>query len=58
MLIGECMMTEIQQSVITAGMYLETLMLLAKVITACVLLDTVCFVVFGFAWLTTLVRRN
>ena len=51
-------MTEIQQSVLAAGMYLETLMLLAKVIAACVILDSVCFVVFGFLWCAEHMRRN
>jgi hypothetical protein len=51
-------MTEFQQSVIATGMYFETLMLLAKVVAACVLLDTVCFVVFGFAWCAGHVRGN
>ena len=51
-------MTEIQQSVIAAGMYLETMMLLAKVCAACLILDSVCFVVFGFAWCASQMRRN
>jgi hypothetical protein len=50
-------MNEIQQSVIAAGMYLETLMLLAKVVAACVILDSVCFLVFGFAWCAGQMRR-
>lgn len=51
-------MTEIQQSVIATGMYFETLMLLAKVAVACLILDSVCFVVFGFVWFAGQMRRN
>lgn len=51
-------MTEFQEAATTIALYFDTLMMLAKVAVACLLLDTVCFVVFGFAWCAGHVRSN
>lgn len=51
-------MAEAQAALESVAVYFDTLMLMVKVITACVLLDTVCFVVFGFAWCARQMTRN
>lgn len=51
-------MTEFQEATTTIALYFDTLMLLAKVFCACILLDSVCFVVFGFAWFAGKMRRG
>jgi hypothetical protein len=47
-------MTEAQAALESLSMYFNTLMLLAKVVTACVILDSVCFVT---TWLMLCVSR-
>lgn len=51
-------MSEAQAAVESLALYFNTLMLLAKVAVACLLLDSVCFVVFGFAWFAGQMRRG
>ena len=51
-------MAEAQAALESVAMYFDTLMLMVKVITACMILDSVCLFAFGCAWCVSQWRRS